>query len=493
MEKLVFSRKYRVDEEIARGGMGIVYRGTDLKLNCPIAIKVLHAHLSGDDSFAKRFIQEAQRMARLAHDNIVRVHALDEEDGKSYIVMEYFPGPTLRALLRKHGRLPVRQAVGIALQLARALEYAHAQGIIHRDIKPANIMVGADGKAKLVDFGIAAALDESSLTATGQVIGTPEYMAPEQARGEAVGRSDLYSLGIVLYEMLVGHTPFHGVAKTAILGKLMHDGDEIALDFPADIPPMLQDMVHALVRKDPSARTPDAATLARQLTKLIQAIHVSPDSDDEPTVEVPAAPPFDSGEGTPDDGRDSMIEAGQGQHPAGLEETDIVSPPQQGNVRPPERRSSERTKRLWLIGGTLAGAVLIVAVVSLWPRPPLPPPPPTPPNGNQDQTLDSRRAALDQLLQRFAVAYEHRDLPSIRQMSDMSDSRLTTVRLMFDNYATIKAHVDEVVVTGDGANAVLVITDLIDTKGRHVPPDPILQRTKLQVKREGDQWTKVVW
>ena len=448
MEKLVFSRKYRIDEEIARGGMGIVYRGTDLKLNCPIAIKVLHAHLSGDDSFAKRFIQEAQRMARLAHDNIIRVHALDEEDGKSYIVMEYFPGPTLRALLRRQPRLPVHQAVGIALQLARALEYAHAQGIIHRDIKPANIMVGADGKAKLVDFGIAAALDESSLTATGQVIGTPEYMAPEQARGKAIATSDLYSLGIVLYEMLVGRTPFHGVAKTAIIGTLMHDLEEVTLNFSADIPLTLQAIVKRLVRKDPSERTPDAGTLVRQLMDLLRAIDPAPHLNDDPTVLAPSP--------------DSIST----EQSAGVEETDVVTP------RRPNRRR-------WLITVGLAGAAaLIAAILSLWPDPP------------KRQEPDP---SLNQLLQNFALAYEHRDLPALRQISDMSDSRLTTVRLMFDHYSTIKVRVEDASMTRHEANAVLVIIDLIDTKGRPVIPNPIIQRTKLHIKKEGDQWTKVVW
>lgn len=233
MSQLIFADKYIVQEEIARGGMGVIYKALDRTLNRVVAIKLVHAHLSSDPSFAERFLREARAMARLHHENIVTIFSVEQDRGTQLLVMEYFPGMNLRNLLRERTRLPPREAVTIALQLAHALAYAHSHGIIHRDIKPANILVGPQSKTKLTDFGIAAALDEISITSTGQVIGTPEYMSPEQARGLKLdGRSDLYSFGMVFYEMLTGHTPYRDIPQTSILGKLITGQQELRLEFP---------------------------------------------------------------------------------------------------------------------------------------------------------------------------------------------------------------------------------------------------------------------
>lgn len=273
MSQLIFADKYIVQEEIARGGMGVIYKALDRTLNRVVAIKLVHAHLSSDPSFAERFLREARAMARLHHENIVTIFSVEQDRGTQLLVMEYFPGMNLRNLLRERTRLPPREAVTIALQLAHALAYAHSHGIIHRDIKPANILVGPQSKTKLTDFGIAAALDEISITSTGQVIGTPEYMSPEQARGLKLdGRSDLYSFGMVFYEMLTGHTPYRDIPQTSILGKLITGQQELRLEFPPDVPSYLQSLIRELTQRDPADRLQGAEALAAQLTELLYSL-----------------------------------------------------------------------------------------------------------------------------------------------------------------------------------------------------------------------------
>jgi serine/threonine-protein kinase len=276
MPEQILAGKYIVQNEIARGGMGVIYKALDRTLNRVVAIKMVHAHLSGDSSFVERFLREARAMARLQHDNIVTIYAVEEDRGTPLLVMEYFQGRNLRELTKNRPRLPLRDIVSITEQLANALAYAHAHGIIHRDIKPANVMVDARGKAKLTDFGIAAALDEASITSTGQVIGTPEYMSPEQACGTKLdGRSDLYSVGILLYEMLTGKTPYAEASKTSILGKLAFDKEELSLHFPSDVPSLLQGVVRDLLRRQPDERIPDADTLATQLHEILYTLPAS--------------------------------------------------------------------------------------------------------------------------------------------------------------------------------------------------------------------------
>ncbi len=282
MSDQVFSGKYIVQEVLAKGGMGVIYKALDQTLNRVVVIKAVHEHLSGDPSFTARFLREARAMARLDHDNIVTIHAVEEEHGTPYIVMEYFPGGNLRSFMQARNPLHLRTSVEIALQVAEALAYAHDQGIIHRDIKPANILVDGRGRVKLTDFGIAAALDEVSITTVGQILGTPEYMSPEQAAGRKVdGRADLYSLGIVLYEMIVGHHPFRNIPKSAIQSKLLDTQEEIPLDFPDNIPSLFKAIIEDLVRRDPEYRMPTARFLVTQLKECLQTLPPLPESPAE--------------------------------------------------------------------------------------------------------------------------------------------------------------------------------------------------------------------
>jgi serine/threonine protein kinase len=290
MPDQVFSGKYIVQEILAKGGMGVIYKALDRTLNRVVAIKVVHEHLSGDPSFTERFLREARAMARLDHENIITIHAVEEERGTPYIVMEYCPGGNLRSIMQARKPLQLRTSIDIALQLAEALAYAHEQGIVHRDIKPANILVDNRGRVKLTDFGIAAALDEASITTVGQIIGTPEYMSPEQAAGRKVdARADIYSLGIVLYEMVVGHHPFQHLPKTAIHSQLIDTTQgEIPLEFPDNIPSLVKAIIEDLVRRDPEYRTATAKFLVAQLKECLQTFPSPSESvREEPTILVP--------------------------------------------------------------------------------------------------------------------------------------------------------------------------------------------------------------
>ncbi len=274
MKEQVFSKKYQIQREIACGGMGTIIQATDMKLGREVAIKMLHHQYSGETAFAQRFLREARAMAKLDHPNIIRIWSVEEEMASHYIVMEYFPGIDLKQLIRDRGPLPLTDALSFITQIIKGLTYAHSMGIIHRDIKPANILVDQEGKVKITDFGIAAAFNESSLTLDGSVIGTPEYMAPEQAKAEPVGpHSDLYSIGILLYELLTGQTPYKGMPAQTLIGKLAFDPENPTLMFPSHIPDQLQELIINLTKKEIEFRLQDTEEIFNIIESIQREIH----------------------------------------------------------------------------------------------------------------------------------------------------------------------------------------------------------------------------
>src|ERR671936_3192195 len=217
---MTLSGRYRLDAQIGAGGMSTVYRAFDTVLERPVAIKLLHREMSADSDQLERFRREARAVAQLSHPHIVGVIDAGEDEGRPYIVFEYVEGETLKERIRRMGRLPMDEAIAYAIEIARALDCAHSHNIVHRDVKPQNVLIDSEGSAKVTDFGIARSLRDDGLTADGRVLGTTDYVSPEQALGHEVnGQSDLYSLGIVLFEMLTGDVPFQGENQVAVAMK----------------------------------------------------------------------------------------------------------------------------------------------------------------------------------------------------------------------------------------------------------------------------------
>src|SRR5215208_5315186 len=207
----VIAGRYELVELIGRGGMSSVWKAHDRLLDRIVAIKVLHEHYTQDEEYVERFRREARSVAQVSHPNIVTVIDRGEDAGRQYIVFEYVAGENLKQLIEREGPLPVRDALLLAIQMARALGFAHDRGLVHRDVKPQNVLLNDEGQAKMTDFGIARSVDVDGVTITGTVLGTSEYIAPEQARGQRVdANTDVYSLGVVLYELLTGSVPFQG-------------------------------------------------------------------------------------------------------------------------------------------------------------------------------------------------------------------------------------------------------------------------------------------
>src|ERR1700732_4466930 len=221
--------RYRLDAQIGRGGMSTVYRAFDTVLERAVAIKLMHAEIASDSDHLERFRREARAVAQLSHPHIVTVIDAGEDissdgseasSGAPFIVLEYVPGETLKEVIRREGQLDIAQAIAYAIEIARALGAAPARMIGPRDVKPQNVLIGAEGGAKITDFGIARSLTEEGLTMDGRVLGTTDYVSPEQALGQRVTpQSDLYSLGVVLYEMLTAQVPFRGESPVAVAMK----------------------------------------------------------------------------------------------------------------------------------------------------------------------------------------------------------------------------------------------------------------------------------
>lgn len=269
MEELVFGRRYRVTEKIGSGGMAEVYKAVDGVLGRTVAVKVLHPRYASDPNFVARFRQEAQAAANLSHPSIVNIYDWGRDDDTYYIVMEYVHGTDLKALIEQHGAIDPMKAAEYGAQVASALAAAHGYDIIHRDIKPHNIVLAPDGTVKVMDFGIARA-GNTTLTQTGSVLGTAHYVSPEQAQGRPLGpASDLYSLGVVLYEMTTGRLPFDADTPVAVALKQVNEEPVAPRTLNPDIPPALEAVIMRAMQKDPATRYVSAEEMRADLKRVL--------------------------------------------------------------------------------------------------------------------------------------------------------------------------------------------------------------------------------
>ncbi|MCE5284948.1 MAG: Stk1 family PASTA domain-containing Ser/Thr kinase [Pelosinus sp.] len=262
----ILDDRYTILERIGGGGMAEVYRAHDKLLDRFVAVKMLRMQFTNDDEFVARFRQEAQAAAKLSHANIVNIYDVGREGDFYYITMEYIQGQTLKEFINSKGKLPVDTAVRIALEIAEALENAHQNNIVHCDIKPHNILMTNAGRVKVTDFGIARAVTSATMTQTGTVLGSVHYFSPEQAKGSAVStKSDIYSLGVVLYEMLTGKVPFDGETPISIALKHIQEEPQPPRELSDNIPSLLEATILKAMSKDPAARFSDISAMIADL------------------------------------------------------------------------------------------------------------------------------------------------------------------------------------------------------------------------------------
>lgn len=281
--------RYRIRARLARGGMATVYTAVDIRLDRLVAVKVMHPALADDEQFVARFIREAKAAARLSHPNVVPVFDQGADGGSVFLVMEYVAGRTLRDLLHERGRLSPRQALDLLEPVLAALEAAHGAGLVHRDVKPENVLLADDGRVKVVDFGLARAVEAANITATtGLLMGTVGYLAPEQVeRGSSDARSDVYAAGILLYELLTGTPPYVGETALAVAYRHVHDDVPAPSAFVPSVPPALDALVLQATLRDPAARFPSARAFRAELLRARVGMDPGDVVDLRDTVVVP--------------------------------------------------------------------------------------------------------------------------------------------------------------------------------------------------------------
>ena len=269
-EGMIFANKYRIVKLIGSGGMANVYLGIDMNTGANVAIKILKPEFSSDDEFIRRFDAEAKSVASLNHANIVKVYGVGHEGNFRYIVQEYIEGITVKDLINQNGHLDWKNAVPIVIQIGLALDYAHQNGIVHRDIKPQNILISRDRVAKITDFGIARAASSTTITMTGVQMGSVHYFSPEQARGGNVGpQSDIYSLGVSLFEMVTGRLPFDGDSNVAIAVKHLQETPPVPSSLMQGIPKGLDSIIAKCMQKSPERRYQTMRQLVTELDSLL--------------------------------------------------------------------------------------------------------------------------------------------------------------------------------------------------------------------------------
>jgi len=345
--------RYRIETELGSGGMGVVYRAVDTLLGRPVALKRLHRHLMREQGLVARFQAEARAAARLDHPNVVAVHDVGELDGELYFTMQYVEGESLRAVIDRQGPLPLDQLLWLGGQLASALDYVHRHGVIHRDIKPENILLDASGNARITDFGIARAANHTRLTVAGTMMGTPEYMSPEQVKGAEVDhRTDIYSLGVLLFEMGTGQVPFAGDTPFAVgMQHCEQAPPDPALLQPA-YPPWLSTVVQRCLAKLPDQRFATAGEVA-------SALHA------QQPVMVP--PPQRV---TPPPTAATVIEPVAGTPPPAAQASPTPPPVAQASPTPPPVPQSTPTpapgpsRAPWMVVGVLIGVLVLLVILA---------------------------------------------------------------------------------------------------------------------------------
>ncbi|UNC92782.1 Stk1 family PASTA domain-containing Ser/Thr kinase [Candidatus Contubernalis alkaliaceticus] len=341
----VLANRYKIEEKIGDGGMAVVYRGYDKILNRSVTVKVLRAQFALDENFVRRFKREAQSAASLSHPNVVNIFDVGEEDGTYYIVMEYVDGKSLKELITENGKLPVNAAVKIAHQICEALVHAHKNKIIHRDIKPHNILLTRDGRVKVTDFGIAKAVTAATVTYDNNVVmGSVHYFAPEQAKGGIAGeKADLYSLGIVLYEMLTGEVPFSGETPISVALQHLQENIKSPKELNSEVPQTLEKIIFKAVQKDPDMRYESAEVMLEDLDLWINNGHVSPGRFDRPGVNKI---------------QDQFVPVNNNNHSNGNHEQIIPS----GEKEPKEKKWKKR----WLAVGFVSFIVFVIVLSFLF-------------------------------------------------------------------------------------------------------------------------------
>src|SRR6187401_742712 len=279
----LFDRRYRIMRKLGSGGMANVYLAEDQELGRRVAIKILNDRHAGDEQFVERFRREAKNAASLSQQNIVSIYDRGEAEGTYYIAMEYLDGRSLKELIVARGPAPIHLAVDYTRQILAAIRFAHRHGIVHRDIKPHNVLVDAEGRLKVTDFGIARA-GTSQMTEAGSIIGTAQYLSPEQARGAPVDQtSDLYSTGIVLYELLTGGVPFNGETPVEIAMKHISAIPAPPSSLRPDIPEDLDLIILRALGKTPEDRYPSAEEMDKDLARVAQGLAVSRETEEAAT------------------------------------------------------------------------------------------------------------------------------------------------------------------------------------------------------------------
>jgi serine/threonine-protein kinase len=280
--------RYEILDKLGEGAMGVVYRARDANLGRVVALKMLSADLGAEEELHQRFQREAEAIGRLSHPNIVTVYDVGEASGQLYMAMELLEGDDLRSLIEKRAAIGLADRVRILVQICDGLAYAHSRGVVHRDIKPANILVGSDGRVKILDFGLARVSARSTITRRGVILGTPDYMAPEQAMGKGVDRrSDVFSAGAVFYEFLTLEKPFKGKTLHAVLYQIISDDPEPVLTLNPEVPVRLAAVVHRMLKKDADQRYGAMEEVARDLSEMHTALRRSAGRSTLPV----AAPP----------------------------------------------------------------------------------------------------------------------------------------------------------------------------------------------------------